>query len=126
MPLIDKLKQVSLIVDDYLPYDKKARNEWEEKAMIQKGELLHLSDYIENGAGVCRDQALLSACLMEKLQEDGFLEGEIHVERNQDEKHGHEWATFSEYGSDDVYVIDVAQHYVGKKENSPDWNYHRP
>ena len=58
------------------------------------------------------------------------LNGIIHVERNirPDDKGGggHDWATFQPESSDDVYVIDVAQHFTGKKEDSTNWDYRRP
>jgi hypothetical protein len=92
--------------------------------------LTDLSAFVRYRTGVCREQALLSACLLEKLKDDGVLNGIIHVERNirPDDKGGggHEWATFQPESSDDVYVIDVAQHFTGKKEDSPNWNYQRP
>jgi hypothetical protein len=96
-----------------LPYDldrtKQVQREF-------KGQKVSLGYFIKGGFGVCRQQALLAAYLLEKLQTQTFLKGiKVSVDRNYDREtgDGHAWTRFTAPNGE-VYIIDPAQHYVGK------------
>jgi hypothetical protein len=63
------------------------------------------------------------------MREDGLITGTIHAERNMndlddnDKRGGHEWITFQESPNSPVYVVDVAQEYIGTKQDADNWNY---
>ena len=126
---IDRLKLVERVVRRYMSYnsDRMAAISKQNSRVLSDGsKLTRLSDYVRGGYGECRQQALFSACLLEKMEQDGLISGTIHVERNREPRGGHEWATFQEDSDNSVYVIDAAMKYVGKKEEAPEWDYRRP
>lgn len=90
---------------------------------------INLSEFLLEGAGVCRHQALLVGYLLEKLIKGGYLGGSISVDRNRiPGKGGHAWARYvAQDGT--VYIIDPAQEYVGTLKDSllnSNWVYSRP
>lgn len=90
-----------------------------------------LDMYVGMKAGVCKHQSLFSAYLAEQLIEDGRLGGHISIDRNSIKgRGGHAWARYTENNDDKtVWIIDVAQGYMGKLEDvDPEnrWFYKRP
>ncbi|MEI7603754.1 MAG: hypothetical protein WCJ19_01925 [bacterium] len=93
------------------------------------GSKIDLSFFMNEGVGVCRHMALLSAWLIEKLITEGKIKGNISVDRNYIEgRGGHAWARFTS-DAGQVFIIDPAQHYVGPLINlnpKPNmWDYKR-
>lgn len=95
--------------------------------------LVKLSTYVEKQAGVCRHQGLLSAYLIERLINDGYLSGSVGIERNDSETFGgaHAWAAYRPNGSPSAndIVVDPAQYFVGSKARAIKegrWNYQLP
>lgn len=129
LPTIKKLMLVEQIVHDTFKLSDDEMVEYTRGFTLPDGEkFMFLSDYVRAQSGVCRQRALLAACLLEKMQSDGLISGVIHVERNlprDRDRSGHEWATFQEDSESDIYVIDPMHRFVGKKEDSPDWDYRR-
>ncbi len=130
-PTLDKLLLVSQTVNDALIEHNDTQVERSYGEPLPPNEkVMMLSDYVRARSGVCRQRALLSACLLEKMCDDNLLSGIIHVERDMKDgyREGHEWATFQETPRSDVYVIDPMQNYVGKKKDATDrnWGYFRP
>jgi hypothetical protein len=125
-------KRILEMVKDHvrkeMPYDGKKT---EAISAPYKGDKpVDLSTYIENRAGVCRHQCLLSAYLVEKLIMAGILNGRAGVERNSERKVGgdaHAWAIFESSGSDEKYVIDASHDFVGTKREAKQrrngWDY---
>ncbi len=90
--------------------------------------IIRLSELIDAGVGVCRQQALLAATLIESLIEKGKLHGSVHVERNHDtEAHGaHAWAVLSGASKEDI-IIDPAQKFLGTRKTAREsgkWRYY--
>ena len=90
--------------------------------------IIPLSEFVDAGIGVCRQQALLAATLTESLIERRRLHGSVHVERNHDvEAHGaHAWAVLNSEGADDI-IIDPAQGFVGTRDEARAegrWHYY--
>lgn len=110
-----------------LKYDLKAT-----RAIATPSQEVPLGDYIKAGVGICRTQGVLSAYVIERLIDEGKLEGHVSVDRNQievdDTTSGHAWARFTDK-TGQVYIIDPAQRFAGtleKANNNPDkWDYRR-
>lgn len=105
------------------------------------GVKLQLNEYISEGVGVCRHQALFAGLLLEMLQKRGLIRGRASVERNmmkdpndKDRYDGHSWVRYTN-GAGDVWIVDVAQKRIQKlddlmqaRENGDAaiWDYARP
>lgn len=120
------LNQVCLHVARVLKYDLPGAERLSAPHYGNKG-LICLSEYIDQGVGVCRHQALLAAHLIEEVIERGYIEGSVGVERNQDlEANGaHAWAVYKSTTSDDI-IVDATQKFVGTRKQAQQrrlWRY---
>ena len=62
--------------------------------------------------------ALTCGVILEKLIEEGVMEGRVSVDRKTMKKQGHAWCRYK--GPDGaVFIIDVAQRYCGKLSSPP-------
>ncbi len=92
---------------------------------------VNLSVYLAEGKGVCRHMALAAAWLGGEAAAMGLLEGRLTADVNQrvTDNAAHEWARYTT-PEGRVWIIDVAQGYVGTLEDStmlPEaWDYFRP
>lgn len=93
-----------------------------------------LALYVEAGVGVCRHQALMVTTLFEILKNRGIIRGTASIDRNIQwpeggDPAGHAWVRYTN-GSGEVFIIDVAQKFIGTLEESKTqtrgWNYLRP
>lgn len=121
------LDEVRAITAATMRYDLDAVEHMSRPHFENQG-IIMLTDYIDAGVGVCRQQALLAASLLEYLQDEGFLSGASHVERNHDrEAHGaHAWAVYTQPGEEDV-IVDPAQDFIGTREEAAKagrWRYY--
>jgi hypothetical protein len=97
------------------------------------GSKIDLGVFMENHAGVCRHQALACAVLLQSFKDEGYIRGDISVDRNavwqpNSELDGHAWVRYTSHGGN-VMILDVAQGYLGlldDAQNSARWNYLRP
>lgn len=111
------LKDIMSEVAHVLEYDLRKTEAICEPHYDNKG-MVMMSEFIDNGVGVCRQQAVLAALIMESAIEKNLLYGEISVERNQDLelRGGHAWAVLKG-GSGDI-IVDPAQKFVGSREEA--------
>lgn len=123
------LETVLQTVSDTLRYDLEAT-----QAIARDYEKVSLGKYVRYGVGVCRTQGVLSAYIAERLIKDGHISGAISVDRNSEHTvdevpGGHAWARFRSAEDGEVYIIDPAQHYVGKLRDvvgkPGKWDYRR-
>ncbi len=129
---VDILRAVYENVQRLLPYDL-VRTQAITNDLIDKK--INLYAFIKQRAGVCRHQALLTGYFLEMLQKQGFIQGaRVSVDRNYqpDSRDGHAWARFTAPNGE-VYVIDPAQHYVGRLQDAEGeiaagrvWDYRVP
>ena len=132
---LEKLMVVEAGTAHFLRYDLDGTNKLSEP-YFQKGDLIGLSSYIENGIGVCRHQAILAGLTIEEMISQGRLDGTVGVERsrrfggvNGEERDGHAWAVFKPSNSLDDrgdYIIDPANRFVGTREEAlkrGSWKY---
>ncbi len=123
------LSNVFTEVSDVLKYDLEATN-----SIARNYQKVSMDVYMEQGVGVCRTQALLSAYLIERLVKNGKLDGSVSIDRNQDVfegvESGHAWARFTNKKGE-VFIIDPAQSFVGTLEETQSnndkkrWDYRR-
>lgn len=120
------LEEVRSGVAHTLRYDLDATEKLCDPYRFNKGSIM-MSEFIKEGIGVCRHQAVLAALVMESLIDVGLLYGDISVERNHDTEIGgaHAWAVFKS-DADDV-IVDPAQGFVGTREDAARknrWRYY--
>lgn len=120
------LKKISFRVANVLRYDLDQVERISSPHYGHKG-LIDLSEYVEQGVGVCRHQALLAAHIIEEAVDQGYLAGQVGVERNYDrEANGaHAWAVFKSDTSEDI-IVDPANHFVGSRKKAQQekrWRY---
>lgn len=125
----DLLAEVHALVREKLRYvdglNKQIRRE---KDVTGRPVKLPLAFYVDRGEGVCWQQGLLAAYLIEKLIDNGCVGGSISTDRNmkrdvlaewterKDDLVGHQWARYADPNGI-VYIIDPAQNYCGPLSN---------
>ncbi len=121
----DILTDVYDTVLSAIQYDKEYANDLAEK---YKNEKIDLSYYINDGKGVCRHQALLVGYLLERLKNEGQINGAVSIDRNSIKGVGaHAWVRYQSGTNNAIYIIDPAQGYVGLlSEATNNWPYERP
>lgn len=83
-----------------------------------------LDVFIKNEIGVCRHMALACGALLELFRKEGYINGNVSIDRNTD-KGGHAWCRYTNSGGE-VYILDVAQKYIGRMDKATNWDYRRP
>lgn len=116
------------LTQEKIPYSQDGINIIHQALGIGADRKIYLGVYIENGAGVCRHQALLTGYLVEKLTKEGILGGKVSVDRNFIKgRGGHAWVRYTN-SQGEVFILDPAQEYIGSLKGAPKngWNYKRP
>jgi hypothetical protein len=94
---------------------------------VDKDGKISLGIFLQEGYGVCRHMALLSAFLLEKFVEEGHIRGKPSVDRNSCFHNAHAWCRYKNY-SGEVYILDSAKSFIGTLEDSKEimnWEYFR-
>ncbi len=88
---------------------------------------ISLGAFLDEQYGVCRQQALLTAFLLEKFIKEGYLEGKVSVDRNSWALGVHAWCRYTNKEGE-VIIIDAAHNFIGSLEASlkcGKWDYRR-
>ena len=114
-------------IQDTLEYDEEEVQKIVSNYSAKNDVKLPLDKFIEEGFGLCRHQALATGAVLEQFQEEGYLTGDISIDRNRDEGYGHAWVRY-ENSSGDVYIVDPTQDVLEPLERtrSERWDYSRP
>ncbi len=94
---------------------------------VDKDGKISLGIFLQEGYGVCRHMALLSAFLLEKFVEEGHIRGKPSVDRNSCFHNAHAWCRYKNH-SGEVYILDSAKSFIGTLEDSKEimnWEYFR-
>lgn len=125
----DILGILNIEIGRVMKYDLQAVDRISE-SYYNNNDIIALSQYMEAGVGVCRHQAILVALCMEEMVNRGILKGEVHVERNQNERGrpGHAWAVLrvGEVEDQDI-IVDPANQFVDTRRVATkihQWNYY--
>lgn len=99
-------------------------------APFQNDQKVSLDLFIHAKAGVCRHQALLTAYFLERLKREGYVRGNVSVDRNAIRGvGGHAWVRYTN-SAGDVYIIDPTQGFIGRlsdvRDDDQRWFYKRP
>lgn len=133
-PTDEILQIVEAQVRKILRYDLDKVDEMSE-LYYPNNDSIGISEYIKEGVGVCRHQAILAALTMEEMITQGILTGTAGVERslrkNLDtgEVGGHAWAVYrpaDRRDENDDIIIDPAKECVVLREDSKrlnGWRY---
>lgn len=116
VPVEALLRNVTDKVQEVMPYDGEAAERISRE--YQGDQLVGLSRYVNEEAGVCRHQGLMAAYVIENLIRDNHITGNVGVERNTNLDVGgtHAWAVYTpEHGNEDAHVVDPAHDFVGTK-----------
>lgn len=101
---------------------------------FRDGTKVSLTEFMQDGVGVCRHQALVAGIMLEKMKAAGTIRGDISVDRNmtwspKGEPSGHAWVRYTS-NNGQVMILDIAQGYFGLLEDSEGvkhgWDYLRP
>lgn len=87
-----------------------------------------LDNFLERGEGVCRHTALACGALLERFKKEGYIQGKVGVDRNEDKAGGHAWCRYTSPKGMKI-ILDPAQQYFGLLKQSPQkakWKYERP
>lgn len=103
---------------------KRVAQDYYKSEEFPAGEKIELSEFINVGVGVCREQSLVCGALLELLVDRGLLTGEARINRcfidynNGEPTAGHQWARYTA-SSGEPYILDVAERFYGKLNQAP-------
>lgn len=121
MDTIATLSVIEEEVRERLHYDRGKIEKMCEPYYYAK-DMMFLSEFIEEGVGVCRQQCLLAAlCISEAVNQQLLSDGVARVERNTSRKYheSHAWAVYRKTGGQE-YIVDAA-HAVVKPRKEARW-----
>lgn len=112
---------------ELMPYNSYKVDQLNIKNGLNNDTKVQLGFYIRNKCGVCRHQALLVAYLLEKLIDEGYLQGSVSYNRNTMEEGGHGFVRYTN-SRGKVIIIDPAQDLGGLIHEIPKdaWDYRQP
>ncbi len=124
------LNEVFQYVRDVMPYSQDIVDQVAANFHLEPDQKVGLARYLERGGGVCRHQALMCGYLLEKLKSDGYISGQVSVDRNFiPDLRGHAWTRYTN-SRGEVFILDVAQNYIGPLKDITKekyrWVYERP
>lgn len=115
-----------------MPYTKDLKSFNADIERTFGGRKINLGYFLSRNEGVCRHQALLHGAIVERLIDEGVLNGRIGVDRGMDfnetsqDWDGHQWVRYTTSDGKVIY-IDPAHHYIGTDPVSPSgFPYLRP
>lgn len=79
------------------------------------GEIL-MEEFLQEGYGICRHQALAAGFLMERFKKEGIIKGQVSVDRNVFDGEGHAWCRYTT-DAGTVTIIDPGR-FLGTLEES--------
>ncbi len=94
---------------------------------VEKDGKIALDVFLEEHTGVCRHDALASAAILELFKKEGIVNGKPSVDRNSTYLGGHAWCRYTN-SVGEVFILDVAQGYLGRLEDASKqnkWAYKR-
>lgn len=119
------LRAVYNAVKGAMKYDDASVEEIISKYGVENDGKISLNIFLHEGVGICRHQALACAALLERFKKYGHISGKPSVDRNSLCNGGHAWCRYTNsFGN--VYILDVAQNYIGRLEDVEKWDYRRP
>lgn len=98
------------------------------KLDVRDDKKISLDVFIERGVGVCMHSALTAGVLLELFKNDGYIGGNISVDRNNTSLGAHAWARYTT-SDGTAMILDVTQKYFGTLDNAASqgrWPYERP
>lgn len=121
------LKAVFGIVSEKMKTDESRVEEIIKKTNTKKDGKISIDHFINAGAAVCRQHALVCGVLVERFIKDGYLSGKVSIDRNSVYNHGHVWCRYTA-SSGKVFILDPTLKFIGSLEKGLEkgiWCYNR-
>ena len=123
------LQSVYETVKEAIPIqDMDAVNKILKKYGVEKDGKIALDVFLDEGVGVCRQDALACAAVLENFKKRSIVRGKVSVDRNSTFLGGHAWTRYTN-SIGELYILDVAQGFCGRLEDASKenrWAYERP
>lgn len=105
--------RVAELVAAYMPYDEQVVRRLDARGLLQPDQPIDLDVFLRERGGVCRHQVCMVGALLERLVDEGWLQGRVSLER----KHvpgwfSHAWVRFDD-GDGREWILDPAQQRYG-------------
>lgn len=105
--------RVAELVAAYMPYDEQVVRRLDARGLLQPDQPIDLDVFLRERGGVCRHQVCMVGALLERLVDEGWLQGRVSLER----KHvpgwfSHAWVRFDD-GEGREWILDPAQQRYG-------------
>ena len=102
------------LVAAYMPYDEEAVRRLGARGLLHPDQPIDLDVFLGERGGVCRHQVCMVGALLERLVDEGWLTGQVSLER----KHvpgwfSHAWVRFDD-ATADSWILDPAQQRYGR------------
>lgn len=92
---------------------------------LRNDKKVYLGSFIAHRTGVCRHKALACAALLERFIKEGYLSGNVSIDRNNNGKSAHAWTRYT-CNNGTVVILDVALGYLGPLVGpNQRWDYRR-
>ncbi len=106
--------RVAELVAAYMPYDEQVVRRLDGRGLLQPDQPIDLDVFLGERGGVCRHQVCMVGALLERLVDQGWLQGHVSLER----KHvpgwfSHAWVRFDDAEGSE-WILDPAQERYGR------------
>lgn len=124
------LEAIYSLVPEIMRYSEEDTAKLVRRLNVKEDGLISLERFVEQGYGVCRQQALFGGVLLEKAIEEGIFRGRVSVDRNSISTMGHAWDRVTlPFGK--VYILNLSpKTYIGTLQDSitqaKSWFFCRP
>lgn len=119
------LEEVFKLVKEKMPNDESFAEHY---AFKFKNKELPVGKFLMIHGGVCRHHSMVVGYLLEKLVKEGYLQGTVSADRNQNSDGAHVWIRYTNRDGS-VFIIDPTQNYIGPLHDPNSkhrWDYFRP
>ena len=112
------LEAIYSLVPEKMKYSEEETARLVRQLNVKEDGLISLERFVEEGFGVCRQQALFGGVLIEKAIEEGIFRGRVSADRNSISTMGHAWDRVTSPAGK-VYILNLSpKTYIGTLQDS--------
>ncbi len=102
------------LVNRVLPFDRHVVSQVAHEHTLGPDDKVRLDVYLRRRGGVCRHQVCLLGALLERLVDEGWLEGRVSIDRKfVPRQYSHAWVRWVD-GAGQIWILDAAQDVWGR------------